>query len=298
MATLAADSPMIMVGGERNHIPIIADDIVYEGALVGDNASGYGQPLVAGDPFRGHAVKKVDNTGGAAGVKNIEVLSGRYRLEVSLAGAITDVGRKVYASDDAVLTFVADGNSYVGTVTRYISATKLEVEFVTTGEVGGVKLAYANTARATSVEGVTAETDFDKTVTLDGKRFKKGDVFNIKAMVWIEDQNSTNTQTLKLYFGTEVIWNSGAVQIADNDLGFIDIDVVINVVGASGKISFAGVGALGVPGTIVPKPVVNSTAAGEAEDISGDVVIKMSATASAEHADNECELTHLIVTKA
>ena len=133
MATLAADSPMIMVGGERNHIPIIADDIVYEGALVGDNASGYGQPLVAGDPFRGHAVKKVDNTGGAAGVKNIEVLSGRYRLEVSLAGAITDVGRPVYASDDSVLTFIGAGasgaNSYVGVVTRYISATKLEVEF-------------------------------------------------------------------------------------------------------------------------------------------------------------------------
>jgi hypothetical protein len=46
-----------------------------------------------------------------------------------LAGKITDVGQPVYASDDATLTFVAVSNSYVGVVTRYVSATQLEVEF-------------------------------------------------------------------------------------------------------------------------------------------------------------------------
>lgn len=136
MTTLAADAPMVQVEGAQNAIGIIANDIVYEGAMVGDNGAGYGRPLVAGDKFLGHAVSRVDNTvtgpkgvAGAAGDLNIQVLTGRYRLVVSLAGTITDVGQPVYASDDATYTFVATSNSFVGRVVRYVSSTKLEVEF-------------------------------------------------------------------------------------------------------------------------------------------------------------------------
>ncbi len=136
MTTLAVDAPMIKVEGILGSVPIIANDIVYEGAMVGDNASGYGRPLVAGDKFLGHAISRCDNTitgpnqvAGAAGDMNITLLSSRYRLIVALAGAITSVGRGVYASDDATLTFTASGNSFVGVVTRYVSSTKLEVEF-------------------------------------------------------------------------------------------------------------------------------------------------------------------------
>ena len=129
MTTLAADAAVVDVLGARNSVPIIAADIVYEGAMVGDNAAGYGRPLTAGDKFRGHAVEKVDNAAGAAGDKNITLRSGRYKLEVALVGLITDVGQPVYASDDATLTFSAPSNSYVGVISRYVSATKMEVEF-------------------------------------------------------------------------------------------------------------------------------------------------------------------------
>jgi len=133
MATLGADSPQVLVVGDMNAIGIIADDIVFEGAMVGDNGAGYGRPLEAGDKFLGHSIFQVVNTGGAAGVKNIQLRSGRYRLVCSLVGLITDVGQPVYASDDAVLTFVAAAaaavHSYVGVITRYVSATKMEVEF-------------------------------------------------------------------------------------------------------------------------------------------------------------------------
>lgn len=140
MATLAVDAPMTKVEGFLNSMPIIANDIIYEGAMVGDNGSGYARPLVAGDKFAGHAVSKVDNTAtgytgaaGAAGDLNVPLITGRYRQIVSLVGLITDVGQPVYASDDSVLTFVgagtSTGNSYVGVVTRYVSATKMEVEF-------------------------------------------------------------------------------------------------------------------------------------------------------------------------
>lgn len=132
MSTLSVDRAVIRVVGPENSIPIIASDIVFEGAMVGDNGAGYGRPLEAGDKFVGHSIKKVDNASGSAGDKNIQLLAGRYRLVVALVGVITDVDQPVYASDDAVITFAAgDGNSYVGVISRYVSATKMEVEFRT-----------------------------------------------------------------------------------------------------------------------------------------------------------------------
>jgi len=132
MATLAADTPVIGVIG-NNAIGIIASDIVYEGAMVGDNGSGYGRPLVAGDKFLGHAISRVTNAVATAGQYEITLPAGRYRMVVDLVGLVTDVGQPVYASDDSVLTFIGAGasvgNSYVGVISRYVSATQMEVEF-------------------------------------------------------------------------------------------------------------------------------------------------------------------------
>ena len=129
MATATADNPMSHAIGEHSSVPVIANDIVYEGSAVGDNAAGYGRPLVAGDKFLGHATRNVNNTAGAAGDLNIETLTGRYKLEVALAGYITDVGQPVYMSDDTTYTFLAPSNSYVGVVARYVSASRMVVEF-------------------------------------------------------------------------------------------------------------------------------------------------------------------------
>ena len=129
MTTLAANKPIVRCVDGHNSMPIIAADIIYEGAMVGDNGSGYARPLTAGDKFVGHSIEKVDNASGSAGDKNVKVLGGRYRLEVALVGTITDVGQPVYATDDDTYTFVAVSSSYVGVVTRYVSATKMEVEF-------------------------------------------------------------------------------------------------------------------------------------------------------------------------
>ena len=164
MATLAANSPLTHLVGEHNSIPIIAADIVYEGAMVGDNGSGYGRPLTAGDVFVGHAIEKVDNSSGSAGDLNITLLTGRYRLKVALVGTITDVGQPVYASDDAVLTFAAPSNSYVGVVTRYISATHLEVEF----RPGEVDEFGPNAARETKSDDYTVDAlDSGKIIYVD-----------------------------------------------------------------------------------------------------------------------------------
>jgi hypothetical protein len=128
MTTLAVNAPRAYELGDKNHLPVIANDIIYEGAAVGDNASGYARPLVAGDPFRGFCVQKADNTGGSAGDINVEVESkGRIQLSITSL-AITDVGRAVYASDDNAFALSGNG-TYIGRVVRYISSGVGVVEF-------------------------------------------------------------------------------------------------------------------------------------------------------------------------
>lgn len=164
MATLAVDAPVTEVTG-RDAVPCVANDIVYEGAMVGLSA-GYGRPLVAGDKFLGHCLEKVDNTGGAAGAKTVTLKNGgRYRLKVALTGvAITDIEQPVYASDDAVYTLVAPANSYVGVVKRYVAANVAEVEF----RPGEVDEFGANDARVTkSADYTTDAADNGKIIYVD-----------------------------------------------------------------------------------------------------------------------------------
>jgi hypothetical protein len=129
MTTLAADTPRDIELGDFNDLPVIASDIIYEGAAVGDNGSGYARPLTAGDPFRGFATEKADNSSGSAGDKTVHVRQkGRVKLSVGSL-AITDVGQPVYASDDDTFTLTATSNSFIGRVVRYVSSGVGIIEF-------------------------------------------------------------------------------------------------------------------------------------------------------------------------
>lgn len=129
MTTLAIDRPRDFELGDQNDLPMIAADIIYEGAAVGDNGSGYARPLAAGDPFRGFAVAQVDNSAGAAGAKLVRVRH-RGRTALTIAGvAITSVGGVVYASDDDTFTMTASTNSPIGTVVRFVGSGVGIVEF-------------------------------------------------------------------------------------------------------------------------------------------------------------------------
>ena len=130
MTTLATAKPRDHLLGDLQDLPMIAADIIYEGAAVGENAAGYFRPLVAADPFAGFAERTVDNSGGAAGAVNVRVKPrGRVILPVVGVTAVTDEGATVYASDDDTFTLTLTGNSAIGKITRYISGTTVEVYF-------------------------------------------------------------------------------------------------------------------------------------------------------------------------
>ena len=133
MTTLAADKPRVYpvrAYEVTNELPVIASDIIYEGAAVGDNASGLARPLVAGDPFFGFAQRQCDNSAGAASAKNVVVRSrGCIVLAVTGASSAADVSETVYAADDDTFTLTAGSNTAIGKVVRYISGTQVVVYF-------------------------------------------------------------------------------------------------------------------------------------------------------------------------
>ncbi len=130
MTTLAANKLRTFEQANINHLKVIASDIVYEGAAVGKvDASGHMRPLVGGDKFEGFALRKSDNSAGAAGDINVELIrSGRVQLSVSGA-VITDVGMPVFATDDDTFVFSPVGGSFIGYVDRFVSSGVVIVDF-------------------------------------------------------------------------------------------------------------------------------------------------------------------------
>lgn len=130
MTTLAANKGRPMEQGGRNHLPLIAADIIYDGAAVGLVAgTGHARPLVAGDVFGGFAARKADNSAGAAADILAEVYEmGQVQLAVADA-VITDVRQPVYASDDDTFSFNPVGGTFVGFVKRFVSAGVVVVCF-------------------------------------------------------------------------------------------------------------------------------------------------------------------------
>lgn len=131
MTTLSTNTPRAYQLGDREDYPVIAADIIYEGAAVGENGSGYARPLIAGDPFLGFAQRQADNSAGAAGAINVEVTQrGKIQLSVAGATAITaNDGVAVYASDDDTFTLTSTDNTLIGYVSRWVSSGVAVVTF-------------------------------------------------------------------------------------------------------------------------------------------------------------------------
>lgn len=151
MTTLAANKPRAYELGERNHLPVIASDIIYEGAAVGVvDASGHARPLNAADRFAGFAVAKADNSAGAAAAIYVEVVKSG-EIEIAVTGAvITDAGQPVYASDDDTFTFNPADGAFIGFVKRFVSSGVAVVEF----NAGVIKDPWAHKTVRETLTGV------------------------------------------------------------------------------------------------------------------------------------------------
>lgn len=156
-------------------------------------------------------------------------------------------------------------------------------------------LVYRSVAASTAYTTSSTETLFDKYYTVPANSLRAGDVLIVKAQVIATATNSTDTLTLKLYIGGlagTAICSSGAVDVANGDIGLIVANITIRTIGASGTFVANGTTSLGVPGTVTPKAfLLGSTAI----DTTTSKVIGVSGTFSTTNAGNSARLDSLTV---
>lgn len=120
MTALTQDFDCPRIDGKVRSVPMAANVKIYKGALV-VMSGGYAAPgstalnLIA----LGRALETVDNTGGAAGAKNIRVERGCFAWNAGPAGdAITqaNIGQQAYIIDDNTVGLTNGGGG--GAATR------------------------------------------------------------------------------------------------------------------------------------------------------------------------------------
>lgn len=110
---------------------------VYKGALVGVDADGWLRPLTHGTAdlkFVGVANETVDNSGGSAGDKAVNVTkSGSFVLKAAsgFAPAQSDLGKEVYVNTDWEVQ-----TSSAGLTNLYKVGTIVATEMTSTGQAG------------------------------------------------------------------------------------------------------------------------------------------------------------------
>ncbi len=218
MATLTKDTARDMVLGNHNDIPVIAADIIYEGAAVGVvPASAHARPLAAGDVFGGFCQSKADNLFGNAGDIKVRVNeAGSIKLSVSGA-VITDKGQPVYATDDDTFVFNPVGGVFVGFVRKFVSSGVVMVGF-------DAFLLQDPYAEYTVRETLSANKTFDAQDT--GKLF------------WIDtDATTTTLPAIATGYAGGMVVNGGAYGAVAVNLSPAAADMILgpNITGANDK---------------------------------------------------------------
>lgn len=154
----------------------------------------------------------------------------------------------------------------------------------------GTVALYTQTAASTAVTNTTTETLFDKSATIPANSLRPGDVIRVRGQGIATATNSTDTLTANLYVGglagTSVA-STGALDVANNDIFYIDAEIVVRDIGATGHIIASGIVNIGTPGTATCKAF---NLASTAIDTTAAQVVGVSATWSAASAGDSCRL--------
>ena len=153
-------------------------------------------------------------------------------------------------------------------------------------------LLYSNTAASAAVSNTTTETAFDKSYTIPANSLQVGDVIRVRCQVIATSTNSTDTLKVKGYLASINLQDTGALDVADSDVVFIDLDLIVRTIGASGTFVGAGIQTIGTPGTATMK---HFKLASSAIDTTTTNAITFKATWSVASASNSCRLDVLDV---
>ena len=129
MSILTKDVTRVYELGDINELPVAAGELIYQGAVIGYNSSGYVRNLNNTDNFAGFAEDHIDNSTGLDGAKRIRIRKrGSILLEIT-GITLTDLGRAVYATNNNNFTLSPTNAVYVGQISKIEASGTAVVEF-------------------------------------------------------------------------------------------------------------------------------------------------------------------------
>lgn len=180
------------------------------------------------------------------------------------------LGARVYGADDGKVDDVATGGPAIGTLLDAPSAAGIVGEVLLDSESDKGGLLAAAVASSTAVTAATATTFSNASKTINGADLKAGDILRIKAAGICTTFTGSETSTIELLVGTEIVATTGAVDGTSGDVWRLEADVIVRTTGASGTLLSHGTYALGAPGTIQAYPFCNAQVT---EDISSTFAV-------------------------
>lgn len=111
---------------------------------------------------------------------------------------------------------------------------------------------YEQVAAGTALTNSTVETALSS-YTIPANTLQVGDQITVKGEGIATATNSTDTLKVKLYIGSTAIFDSGALDVADNDIYEFEATIIIRTIGASGTLVAEGTVTIGTPGTSTVK---------------------------------------------
>lgn len=218
-------------------------------------------------------------------------LKGRFLLPKATGVSYTQ-GQKVGwdAGNVRVTALLIAG--VLGVVAAAAGNDDVEVEVELDGDQNDFPPVASIVAASTAVTATSDPTKFNLQHTIPANTLKAGDVVRIRAQVIATATNSTDTLALKAFLGTTEVAAVAAVDVANGDIGVIDLDVVIRTIGAGGTCVAAGAGSIGTPGTATMKPIFKAS---QAINTAAALAAAIEATWSTNNAGNSCRLDVLNV---
>lgn len=120
-------------------------------------------------------------------------------------------------------------------------------------------VSYTKAAAGTALTNTTTPTNLAVAPAIPANVLRAGDRIRIRVQVIAPLTNASDTLALKLRLvpatGSAIdLVTIAAVNVSNNDIGYIDFEVVVRTIGATGAMVGAGVAGLGTPGTVTALP--------------------------------------------
>jgi len=198
---------------------------------------------------------------------------------------------KLATKADGVQALIAlpNGATITRGVTRFFPGTdaKLYRHYVT-GRNGRIAV---STAASTAISNTASETTFDNaSVTIPANSLQAGDIIRGRFQVIATATNSTDTLLVKVKLGSNILASSPTVDVSNNDIVWVDLELVVRSIGASGAVISAAMAFNGTPAAAASAADIPaaSNLASTTVDTTGDLTLSLTATWSVASSSNSC----------